>query len=96
MRGGDDSRVDVAGSRASDGHDLALLQHPQQRRLGGLGQIADFVEQQRAAVGRTERPVFISERAREGALGVAEQGTFDQVAGQRATVDGREGAAAAR
>ena len=53
--------------------DLAVLEHAQQRDLGFCGQIADFVEEDRAAVGRFESSETSLQRARERALLVAEE-----------------------
>ena len=55
IRGADDA--DVAGERfvVADAADLAAFQEPQQLRLHRLGQLADFVEEERAAVGHLEQ-----------------------------------------
>ena len=49
MRGGDDSQIDGDRLDAADRHDGALLNAAQQFGLHGQRQLADFVEEQRAA-----------------------------------------------
>ena len=55
MRGADDAHVHLKRVVVSDAADLAALQHAQQFGLHGLGQFADFVEEQGAAVGDFEQ-----------------------------------------
>ena len=50
--GGDDADVDALGPRVADRQDLALLEEPQQLRLHVERQVADLVEEQRAADAR--------------------------------------------
>ena len=47
--GGDHAHVDALRPRLADRHDLALLEEAQQLRLHVERQVADFVEEQRAA-----------------------------------------------
>ena len=54
------------------------------------GQLADLVEEQRAALGRLDAPGLVAHRAGERALGVAEQLARQQLLGQRRAVDGDE------
>ena len=84
----------MTGRRAPDRIDLALLQRAQQLDLGVHRQFADFVEEQRAAVGLGELADVLFVGAGEGALLVAEQDRFDEVFRQRAAVDGDERLAA--
>src|SRR5207247_8469108 len=49
--------------------------------------VADFVQEERAAVGELELPAAARERAREGALLVAEQLGLDQLVRDRGAVD---------
>src|SRR5258705_9714856 len=58
---------------AADLFDLALLQHTQQRHLRLGGQVADFIEENGAAVGGLESSQASLQRAREGALFVTEE-----------------------
>ncbi|MNW22737.1 hypothetical protein D3C71_2244060 [compost metagenome] len=54
MRGGDDADIGLDRAPPPDHRVLALLQHAQQARLGVHRHIADFVEEQRAALGLLE------------------------------------------
>ena len=51
----------------ADRHDLALLEEPQQLRLHVERQVADLVEEQRAAGGGADEPELIGHRAGEAA-----------------------------
>ena len=64
---------------AADRLDLALLQRAQQLDLRRQRQLADLVEEQRAAVGLDELAGVLFGGAGEGALLVAEQNRLDQV-----------------
>jgi hypothetical protein len=55
--GRDDAHVDLHGLVAADALELALLQHAQQLHLDGRGDLADLVEEERAAVGLLEAPL---------------------------------------
>ena len=83
-------------ARRAQRHDLALLHGAQQLDLRRGGQLADLVEQQRAAGGRRDHARAILRRAREGAAPIAEELALDQVLGQRAAVDRDERARAPR
>ena len=74
----------------ADRIDLALLQGAQQLDLGFERQLADLVEEQRAAVGFLELADAPVDGAGERALLVAEQDALDQVLGDGAAVDGDE------
>src|SRR5712671_2327569 len=58
---------------AADAFDFPLLQHAQQRDLRLGGQVADFIEENGAAVGGLEPSQASLQRAREGALFVTEE-----------------------
>ena len=73
----------------ADAADFAAFQHAQQLGLHRLGQLADFVEEDRAAVGHFEQADAVLVGAGERALAMAEQLAFDQRLGQRAAVDRR-------
>ena len=96
MRGGDDAHVDVDRPLAADADDFAVLHDAQQPNLRGQRELADFVEEQRAAVGLLEPALAPRRRAGEGARLVAEQLRVDQLGGNRAAVDAAERAAAKR
>jgi len=95
---GDDAHVEASLAGASDRPHHAGLEEAQQAHLRGLGQVADLVEEQRAAVGRGDDAQARAVGAGESALLVAEQLGVDQVVGQAAAVDRvqRELAARAR
>ena len=57
VRGGDDADVDAHRPLAADPDDLAVLDDAQQPDLRGKRELADLVEEQRAAVGLLEPPL---------------------------------------
>ena len=82
---GDDADVDL--DRASvppTRSNSALLEHAQELGLQAERQLADLVEEQRAAVGHLEAAGLLLGRAGERALLVAEQLALDQRLGERA------------
>ena len=60
------------------------------------GQVADFVEEKRAAAGRFHEPLLGLHRSGKGALHVSEQLGFDQRGNQRGAVHGNEWLVASR
>ena len=62
VRRGDDAHGDLAVARAAHGAHGALVERAQQRRLHLGRQLADLVEEQRAAVGLLERARPIASR----------------------------------
>ena len=90
VRGGDDADVDAHGPLAADAHDLAVLDDAKQAHLRGEGELADLVEEERAAVGLLEPALAPRERAGERALLVAEELRVDQLGGNRAAVHAAE------
>jgi len=92
--GGDDADVDVDGGVGADADDLALLEDAEELDLGGEGHVADFVEQEGAAVGVLEASESGFGGAGEGALGVAEELALEDALGQGAAVEGDEAALA--
>ena len=85
-RGGEQAHVHAPGPPVADAADLALLQHAQQLRLERQRQLADLVEQQRAAVRLLEQARPVSRGARERPLHVAEQLGLEQRVGDRGAV----------
>ena len=75
---GDDADVDRDRRAGADAHDLALLEDAEQLHLERRRQVADLVEEQRAAIGGLEPARLRPERAGEGALLVAEQLGLDE------------------
>ena len=74
----------------TDAPQLALLNDAQHLGLRARRQLADLVEQQRAAVRLLEHARALGDRAGERAAGVAEQLGLDQVVGQRRAVERAE------
>jgi GNAT superfamily N-acetyltransferase len=81
-----DSHRHADGLLAADALELAVLQDAQQLGLGGLVQVADLVEEDRAAVGQLELAAPQRNRARERPLLVAEELAFDEVGGNGSAV----------
>ena len=74
MRGGDDAHVERRHvAIGADALNLAGLEEPQQQRLHAQAHLADFVHEDRAAVGRFEPASLVAMRVGEAALHVAEQ-----------------------
>ena len=90
MRGRDDSHVDADRALSADAHHLGVLDDAQQTHLRGRSELADFVEEQRAAIGLLEPALAAAHGAREGALFVAEELRVDELGGDRAAVDAAE------
>ena len=89
--GGDDADIDLDRLGAADAVDLALLDGAQQLGLQADVHLADFVEQQRAAVGFLELADAAGDGAGEGALLMAEQFALQQVLRDGGAVDRDEG-----
>jgi hypothetical protein len=87
VRRGDDPHVDRNRFLPAETLDLPFLQEPQQARLALDRHVADFVEEQRAAVRRLDPPGAPLVRAGERAALVAEQLGLQQMMRNRAAVD---------
>ena len=74
----------------------AVLERAQQPRLQIQRQLADLVQEQRAALGALEGAGVLGVRAREGAPLVPEQLALDQVGRDRAAIEDDERPAGAR
>ena len=79
--------VDADRLVAAHPFELTLLQHTQQLHLCLQGQLADLVQEQRAAVGQLEAALVLANRARERALLVPEQLAFDEAGRDGRAVD---------
>ena len=91
VRGGDDADIDLDRLGAADAVDLALLDGAQQFGLQARIHLADFVEQQRAAIGFLELADAARDGAGERALLVAEQfdsSRFSGIAAQLTEMNG--------
>src|SRR5262249_23768583 len=91
MAGRDHSKVDADRPRIADRNHLLILKHAKERGLRGRIEIADLVEEERAAIRAADEPGTIVGRARERALPMAEQGRGHQLAGNGAAVGRDEG-----
>ena len=88
----DDPHVGLDRRAAADGRVFALLQHAKKAGLRLHRHVADFIEKQGSALRLFKAADRAGSGAGEGALLVAEQFAFDQVAGNGGHVDGDEGA----
>ncbi|VVE50226.1 hypothetical protein PEP31012_04666 [Pandoraea eparura] len=70
---------------------VAVREHPQQTRLQIERHVADFIEEQRAALGLLEAPASRGLRAGERAALVAKKFGFQQILRNRRRVQGDEG-----
>ena len=96
VRRRDHAHVDVHRLRRSQPLDLALLQHAQHLGLRLQAHVADFVEEDGAAIRLLELAHLPLGGARERSLFVAEQLRLDEVFGNRGAVDLHEALAAPR
>jgi hypothetical protein len=80
---------------ATDRGVFALLEHAQQPRLRFHGHVADFIQEQRAALRLLETPDAALVCSGEGALLVAEKLRLDEITRDGRHVDGHERAALA-
>ena len=86
MGGGDDPDIHLDGFLAAHPLEFVVLEHLQEFGLEAHIHIADFIEQDGAAVGRFKHADLLLERAREGAALVSEQLAFDEFGRQRGAV----------
>ena len=75
------------GSAAADAEHLAVLEHAQELRLEVGADLADLVEEERAAVGALEAARARGDGARERAALVAEELALEHALGERLAVD---------
>ena len=88
MRRGDDADVERRHPRIrADALNLAGLEEAQQQRLHAQAHLADFVHEDRAAVGRFEPAALVAIGVGEAALHVPEQLGFEQRVGKAGAVD---------
>src|SRR5690606_22543415 len=87
VRGSDDANVARARLVAAHALEGAFLQYAQQLDLHRQAHVANFIQEQRAALSQFEATGSCTYRTRECALFVSEQFRFEQVRGNRAAVD---------
>ena len=87
VRRRDDPHVDLDRARRAEPLDFAFLQHAQHLGLRLRAHVADFVEEDRAAIGLLELADLLLGRAGERPLLVAEELRLDQLLGNRRAVD---------
>src|SRR5439155_25651747 len=80
---GHEAHVDAERLRRADALDLLPLEEAEELRLGRGRQLAQLVEEERPSVRRLGEPALAGERAREGALLVAEELRLDELSRQR-------------
>ena len=85
--GRDHAHVHALGAFRAERFDFALLQDAQELGLQADAHRANFVEEDRAAVGQRELAFLRGGRIRERALDVAEELRFEQGLGNRRAVD---------
>src|SRR5262249_35454342 len=68
----------------------AVVEETQQPSLGIGGQVADLVEEERAALGLFDLADGVGHRTREGPLAMPEERAAHQLTGEHGTVDGDE------
>jgi hypothetical protein len=93
---GDEAEVGGDGLAGANGLVGALLQHAQQLHLQRQRQLADLVQEERAALGERDAAAPAARRARERAAHVAEQLALQQRLGDGAAVHRDERARGAR
>jgi len=94
--GGNDADVNALGAIAAEAFEFLLLKDAKKFRLEFEGKIADFVEEERAAVGEFEAANFLTDGAGESAAFVAEKLGFEKAAGNGGAIHFDESAIAAR
>ena len=87
---GNEAQVRLDRVHAADSLDLLFLDRPQQLCLQLVLQVADLVEEQRAACGQLELAELLPDGAGEGTLLVTEERALDQVLGNRREVHRHE------
>src|SRR6056297_2249082 len=85
--GGNNANIDRDGPVVTDRFELVLLKHAQQLALKRQRNLADLVQEQRAAVGELHAPDPVAMGAGERALDVTEELAFEQVLGHRSAID---------
>ena len=95
VRGAQDAHARLQRPAAPDPLELPRLQEAQEPGLEARGGVADFVEEERPAVGQLEAAHAVGPRVGEGALHVAEELALEDALGEPSRVHGEEGARSA-
>ena len=85
--GGDDADIDVDGVGGADGEETLLVERAKNLGLRLEAHVADFVEEEGAAVGALEGAAFFGGAAGDGAVAIAEEFGFDVVLGDGGAVE---------
>ena len=93
--GGDHPHIDALRAVFPNRHDLALLEEAQQLRLHVEWEVADFIQEQRAAGRGPDQPGLIRDRAGKRSATMAEQLAVGQLTRRRRAVIGEEGGSVA-
>jgi len=88
--GADEADVDLARFIGADADDLAVFEDAEELGLHGEWHVAEFVEEERAAVGVFEDALSFAIGAGEGAFGVAEEFAFEEAFALSGAVEGDE------
>src|SRR5580700_7351676 len=89
--GGDNADIYVDFFGAADGPNFAFLEDAVELHLHGQAHVANFVHEQRAAVGSLEKALAILVGAGESAFHIAEEFGFEQTLWKGTAIDGDKG-----
>ncbi len=90
--GGDDADVGRDFLRTADGEEGMAFENTKELGLAFHGHFADFVEEERSAVGLLEEAGVVAVGAGEGASFVAEELAFHKLGGNGGAIDAEHGA----
>ncbi len=93
--GGEEADVDFDGVVGAEAGDFAVLQDAEEFGLHGEGHVADFVEEEGAAVGVFEAALAVAAGVGEGSADVAEEFVFEGGFVEAGAVEGDEAFGAA-
>jgi len=92
MGGGDNAHIRLDAAGGTERHEGLFLQHPQEPHLEGRGNIADFIQKQRALFRQREAALAVPAGVGKRAGRVAEKLGFQEGVGKGAAVDRHKGA----
>ena len=87
MRGRDQPDVDLHRLAGADPFESLFLEDAEQLGLNLQADVADFVQENRAAVGQLETADLVADGSGEGPFDVAEEFAFKDAGGEGGTVD---------